>query len=43
MPPLSIQQKIVAQIQEVEKKIESLQTVLDSVKTQKEQVLKKYL
>ena len=43
LPPLATQQKIVAQIQEIEKKIESLQTVLDSVKTQKEQVLKKYL
>jgi type I restriction enzyme M protein len=43
LPQIKIQQKIVAQIQEIEQKIESLQTVLDSIKSQKEEVLKKYL
>jgi len=43
LPSLPTQQKIVAQIQEIEKKIEVLQSVLDSVKTQKEDALKKFL
>jgi type I restriction enzyme M protein len=43
LPPLVTQQKIVAQIQEIEKKIEISQVFLDSVKRQKEAVLKRFL
>jgi type I restriction enzyme M protein len=43
LPPLTTQQKIVSQIQEIEQKIESLQAVLDSVKRQKEAVSKRFL
>ena len=38
-----VEQKIVSQIQEIEQKIEILNQVLDSTKTQKEAILKKYL
>jgi len=43
LPPLSTQQKIVTQIQEIEEKIEKLQEILNQIPAQKQEVLKKYL
>jgi type I restriction enzyme M protein len=43
VPTLSIQQKIVAQIQKIEEKINTLQTSINNTPQQKEAVLKKYL
>ncbi len=43
LPPLSEQQKIVAEIEKIEEKIKILETKLAEIPQQKEQVLKKYL
>ena len=43
VPPLTEQQKIVAQIEVLEKQIAVLQNQIDLIPTQKEQILKKYL
>ncbi len=43
VPPLSEQQKIIAEIEKIEEQIKSLETKLAEIPQQKEQVLKKYL
>lgn len=43
LPPLSEQQKIVAEIEKIEEKIKTLEIKLAEIPQQKEQVLKKYL
>ena len=43
IPPLSTQQKIVIQIQEIEGKIEKLEHILNQIPTKKQQILNKYL
>ena len=43
LPPFSKQQKIVVQIDKIEKEIESLQAEINNAKRLKEEVLKKYL
>ena len=43
VPPLSEQQKIIAQIGELEKQITEAQTIIDNSKQQKQEILDKYL
>lgn len=43
VPPLSEQQKIVSQIEELEKQIAEAQTIIDNSKQQKQEILDKYL
>lgn len=43
VPPLSEQQKIVAQIEELEKQIAEAQAIIDNSKQQKQEILNKYL
>lgn len=43
LPPLSDQQKIVSQIEELEKQIDDAQKIIDSSKQQKQDILNKYL
>lgn len=43
VPPLSEQQKIVAQIEDLEKQIAEAQAIIDNSKLQKQEILDKYL
>ena len=43
LPPLSEQQKIVSEIEKIEKKIKVLETEIAEIPQQKEAILKKYL
>ena len=43
VPPLSEQQKIIAQIEELEKQITEAQAIIDNSKQQKQEILDKYL
>ena len=43
VPPLTVQQEIVTQIEKLEKQIAEAQAIIDNSKQQKQEILDKYL